>query len=202
MEAIGSVSAEQPESQHPTPSACPHIVSMQHSIDNETLDWLTDTYLWGDTAQYGSCNDGRTRYQSHRVYTAAEKLEDLIVETQARREKHCRDPASDVVQEKDLQSMLEECKNAYWVWMRPESIERTWKMTRQRWHQFLRTAFRAHLFQFVGCYEMTVCGLIAPLNSGTLKIFRLAFEDAADTEDDTKRSQTCVENFTNHLLQS
>ena len=67
------------------------------------------------------------------------------------------------------------------------------KMTREQWHEFLRTAFRAHLFQFVGCYEMTVCGLIAPLNSGTLKIFRLAFEDAANTEDDTKCSQTCIQ---------
>ena len=83
---------------------------MQHSIDNDTLDWLTDTYLWGDLAQYGCSHDGRRRYLSDRVHTAAEKLEELIVETQARRERHCRDPARDIVQESDLQSMLEAWK--------------------------------------------------------------------------------------------
>ena len=87
-------------------SACPHIVSLQHSIDEGTLDWLTSTYLWGDAAHYGYSDDGRRRYQSGRVCTAAEKLEELIEETHARRVRHCRDPARDIVQDNDVQRML------------------------------------------------------------------------------------------------
>ena len=62
-------------------SACPHAVSLQPEIDEGTL--------WGDAAHYGYSDDGRRRYQSGRVYTAAEKLEELIVETHARRVRHC-----------------------------------------------------------------------------------------------------------------
>ena len=70
-------------------SACPHVVSLQLSIDAGTLDWLTSTYLWGDAAHYGYSDDGRRRYQSGRVYTPVVKLEELIVETHARRVRHC-----------------------------------------------------------------------------------------------------------------
>ena len=92
-------------------SACPHLVSLQPSIDEGTLDWLTNTYLWGDAAHHGYSDDGRKRYQSGRVYTAAQKLEELIVESHARRMRYCRDPARDIVQENDLQSMLKEWKD-------------------------------------------------------------------------------------------
>ena len=88
-------------------SACPHVVSLRPSIDEGTLDWLTSTYLWGDAAHYGYSDDGRRRYQSGRVYTAAEKLE-LIEETHARRVRHWRDPARDIVQDNDVQRMLNE----------------------------------------------------------------------------------------------
>ena len=63
-------------------SACPHVVSLQRSIDEGTL--------WGDAAHYGYSDDGRKRYQSGRVYTAAKKLEELIVETHARRVRLCK----------------------------------------------------------------------------------------------------------------
>ena len=79
-------------------SACPHVVSLQRSIDEGTL--------WGDAAHYGYSDEGRRRYQSGRVYTAAEKLEELIEETHARRVRHCRDAARDIVKDKDVRRML------------------------------------------------------------------------------------------------
>ena len=70
------------------PSACPQVVSVLYSIDTETLDWLTETYLWGEVAHYGPSSDGWNRQQEDRMYTAAEKLEQLISETHA----HCEAP--------------------------------------------------------------------------------------------------------------
>ena len=62
-----------------------------------------------------------------------------------------------------LPSMLKEWKDEYRVRMRPEALQIAEGMSNQKWHQYLRKAFRSHLFQFVGRYEMTVCFLIAPL---------------------------------------
>ena len=116
-------------------------------------------------AQYGYSDDGRRRYQSDRVYTSAEKFEELIMETHARRVRHCRDRARDIVKDNDVKRMLKEWKEEYRVWMRPEALRSTEAMSPQQWHQYLRTAFRAHLFHFVGCYEMTMCFLIASLTT-------------------------------------
>ena len=118
------------------------------------------------------------------------------METHARRVRHCRDPARDIVKDNDVKRMLKEWKEEYRVWMRPEALRSTEAMSPQQWHQYLRTAFRAHLFHFVGCYEMTVCFLIAPLNSKTLKIFQLAAEETAHLSHDTNGSQACIDRFT------
>ena len=177
-------------------SACPHVVPLQPDIDEGTLVWLTSTYLWDRVAQYGYSDDGRKRYQSDRMYTATEKLEELIVETHARRVRHCRDLARDIVKDNDVKRMLKEWKEEYRVWMRPEALRSTEAMSPQQWHQYLRTAFRAHLFHFVGCYEMTICFLIAPLNSKTLKLFQLAAEETAHLSHDTNGSQACIDRFT------
>ena len=96
--------------------------------------------------------------------------------------------------------MLDEWKDDYEEWMRPESLQNAWLMKQQQWHQFLRKAFRTHLFQFVGCYEMAMCMLIAPLNNETLSIFRWAFEGAA-TSPPTSRSQACIGTFSRRLLE-
>ena len=85
------------------------------------------------------------------MYTAAEKLEELIVETHARRVRHCCDPAREIVKDDDLKRMLKEWKEEYRVWMRPEALRSTEAMSPPQWHQYLRTAFRAHLFHLVGC---------------------------------------------------
>ena len=76
------------EGRTPSASACPHVASMLDSLDMKTLDWLTETYLWDKLAKYGRSDDGYTRAQD-RVYTAVEKLEQLISETMAQREIHC-----------------------------------------------------------------------------------------------------------------
>ena len=85
-------------------------------------------------AQYGYSDDGRRRLQSGRVYTAAEKLEELIEETHARRVNYCCDPARDIVQDNDVQRMLNEWKDEYRVWMRPEALQSSEWMSKQQWH--------------------------------------------------------------------
>ena len=69
-------------------------------------------------------------------------------------------------------------------------------MSNQKWHQYLCKTFRSHLFKFVGCYEMTLCFLIALLNSETLKIFQLAIDETSHLSHDVNRSQKCLERFT------
>ena len=95
-----------------------------------------------------------------------------------------------------LPSMLKEWKDEYRVWMRPEALQDAEGMSKQQWHQYLRKAFRSHLFNFMGCYEMTMCFLIAPLNTETLKIFQLAVDQTSHLSHDAKRSKACIERFT------
>ncbi len=56
--------------------------------------------------------------------------------------------------------------------MRPETLNQTWGMTPQQWHVFLRRAWRTHLFQIVGSYEMAQFFVVAPFNNENLLVFR------------------------------
>ena len=84
---------------------CPYVATVLDSLDPDTLDWLTQTYLWGELPKYGPSSDGYTRRQDS-SYTAAEKLEQLIAETHERRVIHCNNPAEDIVNENQLLSLI------------------------------------------------------------------------------------------------
>ena len=122
-------------------------------------------------AEYGPSRDGYTRRQDS-SYTAPQKLERLISETHEQRASHCNNPAEDIVNEGELEVILAAWKDAYRQWMRPETLNRTWRMTGQQWHLFLRKRWRAHLFQIVGSYEMAVFFVVAPFNNENLLVFR------------------------------
>jgi hypothetical protein len=154
-----------------TATACPHVASVIDSIDTDTLNWLTLTYLWGKVAEYGRSSDGYIRQQD-RAYTAAEKLEQLIEATHAQRLIHCDGPAEDIVNEDKLKVILDAWKNDYEQWMRPETLSNMWHISNQQWHLVLRTAFRSHLFQLAGSYDLAVFFLVAPFNNDNLSIFR------------------------------
>jgi len=153
-------------------SACPHVASVLDSLDEETLDWLTETYLWDRLPQYGPSGDGYMRPHEDRVWTAAEKLEQLISETLAQRAHHCDHPDDDILEEDKLKDILNSWKNDYKRWMRPETLDQTWTMTPQNWHQTLRKAFRSHLFQLAGSFEMVVFFIVAPFSNDHLHVFR------------------------------
>ena len=155
-----------------TSSTCPHVASVLDSLDAKTLDWLTKTYLWGEVPEYGRSSDGYTRHQQDKVCTAAEKLEQLISETHARRVAYCDNPAEEILEEHKLKVILDSWKNDYEQWMRPEKLDETWNMTRPQWHQHLRKAFRSYIFQFVGSYEMVIFFIVAPFNNDNLLVFR------------------------------
>jgi hypothetical protein len=93
-----------------TLSACPHVASVLDSLGEETLDWLTQTYLWDEVPQYGRSGDGYTRQHQDRVWTAAEKLEQLISETLAQRAHHCDHPADDILEEDKLKVIIDSWK--------------------------------------------------------------------------------------------
>ena len=153
-------------------SACPHVASVLHSLDEETLDWLTETYLWDRVPKYGPSGDGYTRPHEDRVWTAAEKLEQLISETFAQRAHHCDHPDDDILEEVKLKVILDSWKKDYKRWMLPETLDRTWRMSQQAWHQTLRKTFRSHLFQLTGCSEMVVFFIVAPFSNDHLQVFR------------------------------
>ncbi len=97
------------EERKSTTAECPHVASVLDSLDTDTLDWLTQEYLWGDVAEYGRSSDGYTRQQDS-AYTAAEKLEKLISETHEQRVIHCNNPAEDIVNEDELKVILDAWK--------------------------------------------------------------------------------------------
>ena len=127
------------------------------------------------------------------MYTAAEKLEQLITETHVHRGAHCENPADHIFEEDELEVILHEWKEDYQQWMRPEKLEKTWSMNPQEWHQFLRRAFRSHLFQFVGSYEMVVFFLVAPFNADNLEIFRYFSDWDAPTVPIEKQKTVALE---------
>ena len=93
------------EERNSTTAECPHVASVIDSLDYDTLDWLTQRYLWGAVAKYGPSSDGYTR-QQHSSYTAAQKLEQLISETHEQRVIHCNNPAEDILNEDELKVVL------------------------------------------------------------------------------------------------
>ena len=98
------------EDAYSCPSACRHVAFVLDSLDTETLDWLTKTYLWGEVAQYGRAIDGYTRLQQHRELSAGEKLEQLISETHAQRVDHCDSPGEEILEESKLKVILDSWK--------------------------------------------------------------------------------------------
>jgi hypothetical protein len=128
------------------------------------------------------------------VWTAAEKLEQLISETLAQRAHHCDHPADDILEEDKLKVSLHSWKNDYKQWMRPETLDQTWTMTPQNWHQALRKAFRSHLFQIVGSYEIVVFFIVAPFSNDHLLVFRhFANQIACERVPDNKRNSRILE---------
>jgi hypothetical protein len=125
------------------------------------------------------------------VWTAAEKLEQLISETHAQRVDHCDNPAEDILEDDKVKVILDSWKNDYEQWMRPETLDQTWNMTQQQWHQALRKAFRSHLFQMVGSYEIVVFFIVAPFSNDNLLVFR-HFADEVTHEQVLERSKHYV----------
>jgi hypothetical protein len=176
-----------------TLSACPHVASVLDSLEGEALDWLTQN-LWKYVPHYGRSTDGYTRWHQDRVWTAAEKLEELISETRAHRAPHCRHSADDILEEDTLKVILDDWKDNYQQWMRPETLDQSWTMTPQIWHQALRKALRSHLFQIVGSYEMVVFFIVAPFSNDHLLVFRhFANQIACERVPDNKRNSRILE---------
>ena len=129
------------------------------------------------------------------MYTAAEKLEQLISETHARRVAYCDNPAEEILEEGKLKVIHDSWKDDYEQWMRPETLDETWNMTWQQWHQHLRKAFRSYLFQFVGSYDMVIFFIVAPFNNDNLLVFR---HFASQNGDVLKRSKDYVRSPLSH----
>ena len=113
-----------------------------------------------------------TRDSIRAVWTATEKLEQIISETLAQRAHHCDHSADDILEENRLKVILASWKDDYEQWMHPETLDQTWTMTWQNCHQALRTSFRSHFFQNVGSCEMVVFFIVAPFSNDRLPLFR------------------------------
>ena len=70
-------------------------------------------------------------------------------------------------------------------------------MTGPQWHQTLRRAFRAHLFQFVGSFEMAVFFLVAPFNDENLVVFR---QSVAEAEKDVQSGKILVDQRNGQIM--
>ena len=90
------------------------------------------------------------------------------------------------------QDILDSWKDGYEQWMRPETLDQTWNMTQQNWHQVLRKAFRAHLFQMVGSFEMAVFFIVAPFSNDHLLVFRHFATEALESKQILARSKDYV----------
>jgi hypothetical protein len=169
-----SSSAEQPAPKLNT--ACPHVASLLEAVSTDSLDWLVENFLWGKVSEYGLSHDGTIASSQDNGQTSADvKLELLIKFTGERREHFCTHPNVDILNEDALQSVLNHWKNDYTHWMHPQTLQRSWDYTQQRWHQTLRKSFRSFLFHLVGCYEMTIFFLVAPFTPDNLDLFQSAW---------------------------
>ena len=83
-----SSSAEQPTTAFKECKTHPHVFAVLNYIEATTLDWLVRTFLWDRVAYYGPAADDTLR-EGNAKYTAVEKIENLITETQERRYLSC-----------------------------------------------------------------------------------------------------------------
>ena len=117
-----------------------------------------------------------------------------LSETHAQRVYLCDNPAEDILEEDKLEAILHRWKYDYKQWMRPETLQHSWTLSQQKWQQFLRTRFRSHLFQIVGCYELVVFFIVAPFSNDNLLVFRhYASETQSGQVLDKKRLATILE---------
>ena len=85
---------------------------------------------------------------------------------------YCRNPYESFVSEADLDDILRTWKFEYQQWMCPEVLQHSWNKTQRKLHEFLRSAFRNHLFKMMGSYEMAVFFIVAPFSIEHLLVFR------------------------------
>ena len=171
-----SDSAEQPVP-HDVITCVPHVASILGDLAGDSLDWLLKNFLWGHISQYALLQDGTIGYQ-YIALSPDVKLEMLISLTHARRARVCRNVDTDVLYEDQLADVIDDWKNDYLFWMHLETLDRSWGDTHQQWHLRLRKAFRAFLFQMVGCYEMSVFFLVVPFTDFYLQVFRHSWESS------------------------
>ena len=71
-----------------------------------------------------------------------------------------------------MKKVLDQWKKDYWIWMYQKTVDKWHGTSPQDWHQIERKAFRTHLWEIIGCYEMTRVFLYAPFNRKNLTIFK------------------------------
>jgi hypothetical protein len=170
VESSGSSRAEQPAPQCLV--ACPYVAAALEEISDESLNWLTHTFLWGNVSNYGLFSDGTVGYYADYHSSAEVKLELLIQLTTRRRKQICRDSSTDILTEEELRIALDEWKDDYRHWMHPQKLRDSCGKSQQQWHQILRGAFRTFLFHLSGSYELTLFFLVAPFSSRNLDLYR------------------------------
>ena len=170
-----SSSAEQSAHAFKECKTYPHVFAVLNDIEATTLDWLVRTFLWDRVAYYGPAADDTLR-KGNVKYTAVEKLENLITETQERRYLSCTH--DHVMTETELGNALNAWKECYSTWMHPESLAKAYedRLPQNKWQQLLRKQFRSHLFHLCGSYELTLFCLVAPFTIQNLDLFRQCIE--------------------------
>ena len=153
----------------------PHVFAVLNDIEATTLDWLVRTFLWDRVAYYGPAA-GDTLRKGNVKYTAVEKLENLITETQERRYLSCTH--DHVMTETELGNALNAWKECYSTWMHPESLAKAYedRLPQNKWQQLLRKQFRSHLFDLCGSYELILFCLAAPFTIQNLNLFQQCIE--------------------------
>ena len=189
LPAISPGSAAQPATMPPTPAAKEFLRDRASDVteaDYDMLDWLYDTFLYGKLGKYvlGECF--RIVYDANATPSPLTKLEILLRITQVRRETVLGQGTGSkdmILSNAQMKELLDQWKQEYWTWMHQNTQDQWHGTSRQQWHQIQRRAFRTHLWEIIGCYEMTLVFLHAPCNRKNLTIFKNEWR--AWTEEET-----------------
>ena len=148
---------------------------LEETDDPESVEWLLNSYLWGELAALKLLPTGVAVPLEHEeTYSASIRVQTLINVISQRRSYYESNPNA-ILAEHTVTRLLNDWKRDYTAWMN-EAGQRTWyglRVSQRR--EWTRTRFRTFLFQMCGNYDLIRFWVRVPVSWMSLRIFKRVF---------------------------
>ena len=160
---------------------------LEETDDPQSVEWLLNSYLWGDLAALKLLPTGVAVPLEHgETFSANIRVQTLINVISQRRSYYTSNPNA-ILPEHTVSRLFKDWKLDYTTWMN-EAAQRDWYGLRvSRRHEWTRTRFRTFLFQMCGNYELIRFWVRVGVSWMSLRIFKRVFvNDDQETNKEIK----------------